>query len=59
LEIHTSAQPRRGAALIEIHTDGPQMGIGETYAGYFCPELVVAAVEDPKPVLLGIDILES
>ncbi|MCX6030370.1 MAG: mandelate racemase/muconate lactonizing enzyme family protein [Chloroflexi bacterium] len=48
----------RSAALIEIHTDGPHTGIGETYAGYFCPEIVPVAVEFFKPILLGVDILE-
>jgi len=52
------ARRLRSAALIEIHTDGPQIGIGESYAGYFCPELVAAAVEYFKPILLGVDIME-
>jgi L-alanine-DL-glutamate epimerase-like enolase superfamily enzyme len=49
----------RSAALIEIHTDGPHTGIGETYAGYFCPELVAVAVEYFKPILVGVDLLET
>ena len=28
-------------------------GIGETYAGYFCPEVVPAIVEFFKPILIG------
>jgi len=54
-----SARRLRSAALIEIHTDGPHTGIGECYVGYFCPELVAAAVEYFKPILLGADIMES
>jgi galactonate dehydratase len=52
------ARRLRSAALIEIHTAGPHVGIGESYAGYFCPELVAAAVEYFKPILLGVDIME-
>jgi hypothetical protein len=43
----------RSAAFIEVLTDGPHTGIGETYAGYFCPEAVPAIVEFFKPILVG------
>ncbi|HMP39128.1 MAG TPA: hypothetical protein PKA05_02000, partial [Roseiflexaceae bacterium] len=43
------ARRLRSAALIEIHTDGGVIGIGESYAGYFCPELVAVAVEYYRP----------
>src|SRR5687767_6664283 len=43
----------RSAALIEIHTNTELIGIGETYAGYFCPEVVPEIVEFFKPILLG------
>jgi galactonate dehydratase len=43
----------RSAAFIEVHTDAGITGLGETYAGYFCPELVPAAVDLYKPILLG------
>ena len=47
------ARKLRSAAFIEILTaDGP-IGIGETYAGYFCPEAVPAIVEFFKPILVG------
>ena len=36
------ARKLRSAAFIEMLTDGP-IGIGETYAGYFCPEAVPAS----------------
>jgi L-alanine-DL-glutamate epimerase-like enolase superfamily enzyme len=49
------ARRLRSAALIEIHTDGPYTGVGETYAGYFCPEVVPAIVEFYRPILLGAD----
>ena len=54
-----SARKLRSAALIEIQTDGPHTGIGESYIGYFCPELVATAVEYFKPILLGVDIMET
>ncbi len=46
------ARKLRSAAFIEILTDGPT-GVGETYAGYFCPEVVPAIVEFFKPILIG------
>ena len=42
----------RSAAFIEVVTDGPT-GIGETYAGYFCPEAVPAIVDFFRPILIG------
>lgn len=42
----------RSAAFIEIITDGPT-GVGETYAGYFCPEVVPQIVDFFKPILIG------
>lgn len=47
------ARQRRSAAFIEIHTDTNLIGLGETYAGYFCPELVPEIVQFFKPVLIG------
>jgi L-alanine-DL-glutamate epimerase-like enolase superfamily enzyme len=47
------ARKLRSAAFIEILTDGKSIGIGETYAGYFCPEAVPAIVEFFKPILIG------
>jgi L-alanine-DL-glutamate epimerase-like enolase superfamily enzyme len=44
---------RRSAAFIEIHTDTECVGVGETYAGYFCPEMVPEIVEFCKPILVG------
>ena len=47
----------RSAAFIEIHTDDPNtMGLGETYAGYFCPEIVPQIVEFFKPILVGQNV---
>lgn len=43
----------RSAAFIEIEDDAGLIGVGETYAGYFCPELVPGVVEFYKLVLLG------
>jgi galactonate dehydratase len=46
------ARKLRSAAFVEVLTDGPS-GIGETYAGYFCPEVVPEIVEFFKPILIG------
>jgi len=47
------ARKLRSAAFVEIHTDAGLIGLGETYAGYFCPELVPPIVDFFKPILLG------
>ena len=51
----------RSAAFIEVHTDTGLIGLGETYAGYFCPELVPPAVDLFKPILIGrtVDNIEQ
>lgn len=46
------ARRLRSAAFIEVHTDGGLTGIGETYAGYFCPEAVPAIVDFFAPILM-------
>lgn len=46
----------RSAAFIRIETNAGLTGIGETYAGYFVPEMVPAIVEFFKPVLVGQEI---
>lgn len=50
------ARRLRSVAFIEVLTDGPHTGIGETYAGYFCPEIVPEIVEFFKPILLGQNV---
>jgi L-alanine-DL-glutamate epimerase-like enolase superfamily enzyme len=50
------ARKLRSAAFIEIITDTPHIGIGETYAGYFCPETVPAIVDFFKPILVGQNV---
>ncbi len=47
------ARQLRSAAFIEIHTDTGLVGLGETYAGYFCPEVVPGIVEFFAPILIG------
>jgi L-alanine-DL-glutamate epimerase-like enolase superfamily enzyme len=47
------ARKLRSAAFIEIFTDRGTVGIGETYAGYFCPEVVPSIVDFFKPILIG------
>ena len=49
----SEARKRRSAAFIEIHTDTELVGLGETYAGYFCPEMVPEIVDFFKPILVG------
>jgi len=44
---------RRSAAIVEIITDSGYIGLGETYAGYFCPEAVPAIVDFFRPILVG------
>src|SRR5436190_574772 len=51
----SEARHRRSVALVEIYTDAGVMGLGETYAGYFCPELVPGVVEFFRPILVGQD----
>lgn len=48
----------RTAAFVEIHTDTPHVGIGETYLGYFFPEIVPLAVEYLKPILVNADTFD-
>ena len=50
------ARKLRSAAFIEILTDTRHTGLGETYAGYFCPEAVPAIVEFFKPILVGQNV---
>lgn len=50
-----AARKRRSAAFVEVHTDAGLVGVGETYAGYFCPELIPRIVEYFTPILLGKD----
>src|SRR4029434_3911473 len=41
------------AAFIEIHTDTELVGLGETYAVYFCPDVVPETVAFFAPILIG------
>ncbi|TDC86260.1 mandelate racemase/muconate lactonizing enzyme family protein [Actinomadura sp. 7K507] len=47
---------RRSAAFVEVETDEGVIGIGETYAGVYVPELVPGIVELYKQVLVGRDV---
>jgi L-alanine-DL-glutamate epimerase-like enolase superfamily enzyme len=47
------ARKLRSAAFIEVCADNKLIGVGETYAGYFCPEAVPAIVDFFKPILIG------
>lgn len=52
----SQARRVRSAAFIEIHTDIGVSGLGETYAGYFCPEVVPSIVEFFAPILIGQNV---
>lgn len=52
----SEARKRRSAAFIEIHTDSGHTGLGETYAGYFCPEIVPEVVDFYAPILIGQNV---
>ena len=49
----SESRKRRSAAFIEIYTDSDIMGIGETYAGYFFPDVVPEIVNFFSPILIG------
>lgn len=51
-----ACRKRRSAAFIEVHTDAGIVGLGETYIGYFCPEVVPAIVKFFEPVLIGQNV---
>ncbi len=46
----------RSAAFVEIVTDTEHTGIGETYAGYFCPEVIPKIVAFFRPILIGQNV---
>ena len=50
------ADEDRSVAIIEVHTDTGVIGLGETYAGYFCPEVVPQIVDFFRPVLIGNNV---
>ncbi|HYF36082.1 MAG TPA: mandelate racemase/muconate lactonizing enzyme family protein [Prosthecobacter sp.] len=52
-DIFMKSRKRRSAAFILIETDTELTGLGETYAGYFVPELVPGIVEFYAPILVG------
>lgn len=52
----SKARRLRSASFIEIRTDTGHTGLGETYAGYFVPEMVPEVVEFYKPILVGQDV---
>jgi L-alanine-DL-glutamate epimerase-like enolase superfamily enzyme len=49
----TVAKRMRTAAFVEVRADNGMVGIGETYAGYFAPELVAPIVGYIRPILLA------
>ena len=49
----------KSIGLVEVHTDAGLMGIGETYAGVYAPELVEPAAAFWRPALVGKDPLDD
>jgi L-alanine-DL-glutamate epimerase-like enolase superfamily enzyme len=45
----------RSAAFVEVRTNSGDVGVGETYAGYFFPESVPLVVDYLKPILLAAE----
>lgn len=54
----TTAKRWRTAAFVEIEADNGLVGVGETYAGYFAPELVGPVVDYVRPILLAADEID-
>jgi L-alanine-DL-glutamate epimerase-like enolase superfamily enzyme len=52
-DLFMKSRVRRSAALILIETDTELTGLGETYAGYFVPEMVPEIVKFYEPILVG------
>src|SRR5262249_13901595 len=44
---------RRSACFVEVETDEGIIGLGETYAGMYVPELAAAIINWFKPLLVG------
>lgn len=57
-DVFMPSRQRRSAAFILIETDTELTGLGETYAGYFVPEMVPEIVSFYEPVLAGQSPLE-
>ncbi len=51
----SEARSCRSAAFVRIRTDTELDGLGETYAGYFIPEIVPDIVRFFKPILMDRD----
>src|SRR5437773_8322561 len=54
--LFSESRKLRSASFIEIHTDTELIGLGETYAGYSCPEPIPAIVDFFKPILVGQNV---
>lgn len=52
-DIFMKSRVRRSAAFVVIETDTELTGLGETYAGYFVPEMVPEMVRFYEPILIG------
>jgi L-alanine-DL-glutamate epimerase-like enolase superfamily enzyme len=52
-DIFMPSRQRRSAAFVLIETDTELTGLGETYAGYFVPEMVPSVVEFYESILVG------
>jgi L-alanine-DL-glutamate epimerase-like enolase superfamily enzyme len=54
----TTPGATRSACLIEVETDAGIVGLGETYAGVYVPEVAASIVEMFKPLVLGHDPMQ-
>lgn len=52
----SKARKRRSASFVRISTDTGLVGLGETYAGYFFPEIVPGIVDFFAPILVGKEV---
>jgi L-alanine-DL-glutamate epimerase-like enolase superfamily enzyme len=43
---------------VEVHTDSGLVGLGETYAGVYAPELIAPITEFISPLILGLNPLD-
>lgn len=48
----------KSIGLVEVHTDSGLVGIGETYAGVYVPELIEPTVKFIESLILGMDPLD-
>ena len=48
----------KSIGLVEVHTDDGLVGVGETYAGIYVPELIEPTVKSIEPLIVGMNPVE-